>query len=72
MNRMVLRFSMGWSTGAAGVSLGMDLTPLAKDAAIDPVKLPSAMIRLFVSGGARRAHSFFPSSQFSLVSLGQS
>ena len=58
--------------GGEGVILGMDLTPPAKDGPIDPVEFTAAMIRRFWSGGPRHAHSFFPSSQFSLVSLGQS
>ena len=58
--------------GGAGVILGMDLTPPAKDGPIDPVEFTAAIIRRIWSGGPRHAHSFFPSSQFSLVSPGQS
>jgi hypothetical protein len=45
----------------------MDLTPLAKDDPIDQAEFTGSIIRRFAS-----AHRFFPNSQFSLVSLGQS
>jgi hypothetical protein len=55
---------MGWSTGGAGLILGMDLTPPVKDDPIDPVKLTGAMIRRFWSGVRGALIPFFQAANF--------